>query len=172
MGDDFATLQVYTGSSTVARREDLLSVVREILSASNFREVLSKDEFHNRVIVVGPTENTSWLAVYDSACSYDNYNKFELLFSFPAFIELAKAISSKFGPSVTINMDDSCSVEFGLFVDGQLVDRYQDNPTIAHLVKAGKWSEALRKANAGHPETWIKHLGLKDELTTSLRQVW
>jgi hypothetical protein len=172
MGDDFSTLQVYTGSSTVARRESLVSVVRESLIASNFIEVLSKDEFHNRVVVIGPTENTPWLTVYDSACSYDDHNKFKLLFSFPAFAELVKAISIKFGPSVIINMDDSCSVALELFVAGELVDRYQDNPTIGHLVKVGKWSDVERQANAGHPEIWVRHLELNDEMTDTLRQVW
>ena len=172
MGDDFSTLQVYRRSTAVARRESLISVVRESLGESNFIEVLSKDEFHNRVVVVGPTENAPWLTVYDSACSYDNHNKFKLLFSFPAFMQLVKAISIRFGPSVVINMDDSCSLGFELFVDGQLVDRYQDNPTIGHLVQVGKWSEAERKANAGHPELWVKYLGLENGLTGTLRQVW
>jgi hypothetical protein len=57
MGDDFSTLQVYTGSPAGARRESLFSVVRESLSASNFVEVLSKEEFHNRVVVIGPSES-------------------------------------------------------------------------------------------------------------------
>jgi hypothetical protein len=172
MGDDFSTLQVYTGASTIERREHLISVVRESLSASNFMEVLSKDEFHNRIVVVGPTENTPWLTIYDSACSYDEHNKFKLLFSFPAFTELVKAISIRFGPSVVINMDDSCSVALELFVAGELVDRYQDNPTIGHLVQVGNWSDAERRANAGHPEIWVKYLGLIVEMANTLRRVW
>jgi hypothetical protein len=172
MGDDFSTLQVYTGSLNVTSRDNLISVVRECLSTSNFIEVLSKDEFHNRVVVVGPTENSPWLTVYDSACSYDNYNKFKLLFSYPAFTELVKAISVKFGPSVKIDMDDSCSVAFELFVDGKLVDRYQDNPTIGHLFTVGKWSDAERKANAGHPKLWVKYLRLENRITSTLGQVW
>jgi hypothetical protein len=126
----------------------------------------------NRVVVVGPTENSPWLTVYDSACSYDDHHRFKLLFSFPASTELARAISSKYGPCVIINMDDSCSVAFELFVDGRIIDRYQDNPTIGHLVKAGKWSEAERKVNAGHPEVWVEYLGLKDEMANTLKQVW
>jgi hypothetical protein len=172
MGDDFSTLQVFAGSSSVASRENLISVVRESLSASGFLEIFTKDEFHNRVVVIGPTENTPWLTVYDSSCSYDNNNRFKLLFSFSAFTEFVKAISANFGPSVIISMDDSCSVAFELFVDGQSVDRYQDNPTIGHLVKAGKWSEAERKINAGHPEIWVKHLGLEDEMANTLRRAW
>jgi len=172
MGDDFSTLQVYTGSATVARRDSLISVVKEALSASGFIEVPSKDEFHNRVVVIGPTEKSSWLTIYDSACSFDNHSKFKLLFSFPAFTELVKAISTEFGPAVIINMDDSCSVAFQLFVDGQLIDHYQDNPTIGHLVTVGKWNEAERLASVGHPEKWVEHLDLQDSTVDSLRRIW
>ena len=172
MGDDFSTLQIYTGSSSVARRDSLISIIKETLTSSNFVEVLSKDEFHNRVVIVGPTESTPWLTVYDSVCSHDNHNKFKLLFSFPAFTELVEAISATFGPSVAINMDDSCSVSFELFVDGKLLDHYQDNPTIGYLVTVGKWGEIERTENAGHPEIWAKHLGLENSTVDSLRQVW
>ena len=172
MGDDFSTLQVYTSLPSVERRDALISAVKEALSANNFSEVPSKDEFHNRVVVVGPKESTPWLTVYDSACSLDNHSKFKLLFSFPAFTELVKSISMMFGPSVIINMDDSCSVAFELFVNGELIDHYQDNPTIGHLVTIGKWSEAERTRNAGHPETWAGHLGFEDGTADSLEQVW
>ncbi|MFT3893407.1 MAG: hypothetical protein QM730_17400 [Anaerolineales bacterium] len=95
MGDDFSTLQVHTGSSIIARRESLISVVREALGANNCIEVLSKDEFHNRVIVVGPAETNPWLTVYNSICSYDDDHKFDLLFSFPEFTKLVMSISLK-----------------------------------------------------------------------------
>jgi hypothetical protein len=69
-------------------------------------------------------------------------------------------------------MDDSCSLALELFVNGHLVDRYQDHPTIGHLVRAGNWSDAARKANAGHPQTWVQYFGLDDDLTDALRQAW
>lgn len=173
MGDDFSTLQVYTGlPTTVASRENLIRVVRESVTTSNFIEIQNKDELHDRVIVIGPAEHTPWLAVYDSVCCYDDNNEFKLLFSYSEFVGLAEAISNKYGPSVIINMDDSCSVAFQLFVGGHLVDKYQDNPTIGHLVKAGKWSETEHKVNGGQPEIWIKHLGLKNEMTATLRKTW
>ena len=173
MGDDFFSLQVYTGQSPSAEiRKKLIRVVKESLTASNFVEIPGKEQLHNRIIAIGPEENTPWLAVYDSITYPDDSSQFELLVSVSEFVKLAKAISVDVGPSVIIHMDDSCSVGFELFVAGQLVDKYQDNPTIGWLVRRGKWSETERKVHAGQPEVWIKNLGLKDDDAAVLRQAW
>ena len=173
MGDDYFTMQVYAGQHpSTQRREHLIQVVQEALKSSNFAEKSNIDQPHNRIIVIGPLDSTPWLSVFDSI-TYEAEGDFPLLVSPSEFWELAKAVSTGFGPAVIIHMDDSCSIAFRLFVDGQLVDEYQDKPTIGWAVSRGNWSEAERKAYVGHPEIWISSLGLQDEsLIPSLRQAW
>ncbi len=181
MGDDYATLQVYVGQvSPFEARQTLLRVVIELLTTRGFIHVPSEAHFPNRVIAVGPAENRPWLAVYDSMSGPyygstdepDEENDRALLFSFTDYVELVKGISRQFGPSVIIQMDDSCAVSFELFVGGQVVDEYADSPTLGCALYMGGWTEEQRKKKAGQPEIWGKHLGLAAEAVAELRQRW
>lgn len=181
MGDDYTTLQVYVGQAPpFEARQTLLHVVTELLETRGFTHVPSEAHFRNRVIAVGPAENRPWLAVYDSMSSPyygptdgpDEENDGALLFSFTDHVELVKGISHQFGPSVIIQMDDSCAVSFELFVDGQIIDEYADSPTLGRALYMGGWTEEQRKKKAGQPEIWGKHLGLAAEAVAELRQRW
>lgn len=72
---------------------------------------------------------------------YTTLQVYLLLFSFPEFTEFVKDISSQFGPSVIIRMDDSCALSFQLFVNGQAIDEYADAPTLGQALYMGGWTE-------------------------------
>jgi hypothetical protein len=173
VGDDYSTLQVFTGEiSPVEARQILIETVNECLKRDGFVEVSSIEQRHNRIIAIGPAEKRPWLALYDSVSAPDDESEFELLYSYRYFTELIKCISVQFGPAVRVVMDDSCSISFELFVDGQVIDRYQDAPTIGWLIKKADWTREEREANAGRPEAWVRYLGLEATVADELREAW
>ena len=173
MGDDYSTLQVYTGQTSLkTARQRLIHTIVAIMESQNFFQVPTKDQIHNRVIAVGPAEERPWFAVYDSISFPDEESEFELLHSFSDFKFLAQALSNQFGPAVTIEMDDSCALKLELYIGGKRADVYADSPTIGTIIQKGTWTEAQHRLFGGHPEIWAKYLNLSIEKQNDLRRAW
>ena len=173
MGDDYSTMQVYVGQSPpAAARQTVIDTIVALLKEHGFVYVPERTHFHNRVVAVGPAENTPWLAVYDSISDPDDVSEFELLCSFPDFVALANGLSQHAFPTAIIQMDDSYAVTLELLVAGESVDKYADSPGFGWLLHHGEWPEEERKKFAGHPEIWAHHLGLSEETMIALREAW
>jgi hypothetical protein len=173
MGDDYVTAQVFVGRGTSSKPRYLLKqTVIDFLETQGFVIAPGKEHEHNRVIAIGPTDKSPWIALYDSIGDLDEDREFDLLLSFEDFVALVKGVSKQFNPAVIIQMNDSCSVSFELFAGGRSVDKFQDSPVIGWLVHVGEWTEEQRQEKAGKPDVWVENFQLNHDAGERLRDAW
>jgi hypothetical protein len=155
MGSFFTNVQVHARRLDPGQaRDGVIDALRRLLSEEGF--VPADGEGADRTIVVDA--GREWISVYDEACEGQQQDILDRL-----ALALSKRLETE---ALTILVHDSDVLELRLFRSGEIVDRFNNNPSYF-----GKANAAERTAAAGNADRWGPILSAPADVE-GLRAVW